>query len=232
MRRPILIVELEPPRRLLLESKFMTNTKTGSKRFVSKVTGRFTRSLALLASAGSPVMAADAPANVAVVATPVHFYHSGDTTVTALNDGNSPGEFVRAQDRVCMATGRAPARNGWQYEWTQPIATKQIEVYWWMDGQGVGAPKSCRLLYWNGTGVCAGGECEGLRRRPRYVQRHHLRRSEDCEAAPGIVSDGTLSTGVLEWRVLDSAVHRRFADGGGGIDRVVILAARLIWQAR
>ena len=48
--------------------------------------GRLYAVIALLASAGLPALAADGPANVAVVATPSTSYHSGDTTVAALND--------------------------------------------------------------------------------------------------------------------------------------------------
>ena len=204
----------------------MTNTKTGSKLFCSKVTGRLYAVLALLASAGSPVMAADAPANVAVVATPSTSYHSGDTTVTALNDGNSPENSF---ERGTGSYGNWP-RTGteWvQYEWTQPIATKQIEVYWWMDGQGVGAPKSCRLLYWNGTEFVPVANAKGFGVARDTFNVTTFDEVKTAKLRLEIVSDGTLSTGVLEWRVLDSGSSPAFPPTAvAGIDRVVILGGK------
>src|ERR1039457_5172939 len=78
-------------------------------------------------------------ANIAVVATPSSSYVSGDTTVNALNDGFTPRS---SRDARRGSYGNWP-RTGteWvQYEWSQPISTKQADVYWWIDGQGVGAP--------------------------------------------------------------------------------------------
>src|SRR5688572_29359670 len=101
----------------------MTNAETGSKLFGSKVMGRLYAVLALLTSAWLPVMAADVPANVVVVATPSTSHHSGDTSVAALNDGKSP---ENSRERGPGSYGNWP-RTGteWvQYEWTQPIATK------------------------------------------------------------------------------------------------------------
>jgi DUF1680 family protein len=204
----------------------MANTKTGSKLFCSKVMGRIYAVIALLATAGSPAMASDAPANVAVVATPSTSHHSGDTTVAALNDGNSP---ENSRERGPGSYGNWP-RTGteWvQYEWTQPIATKQVEVYWWMDGQGVGAPKSCRLLYWNGTEFVPVANANGY-----GVERNQFNVTAFDEVTTTklrleIVSDGSLSTGVLEWRVLDSGSSPAFPPTvEAGIDRVVILGGK------
>src|ERR1044072_386631 len=88
----------------------------------------------------------DAP-NLAVVAKPTASFASGDSTVLALNDGFTPRSSRDGRNRT---HGNWPRTNTeWvQYEWSQPISTKQMDVYWWADGQGVGLPKACRVLYW------------------------------------------------------------------------------------
>ena len=94
--------------------------------------------------------AAAADVNLALVATPSASYVSGDTSVAALNDGNSPRN---SRERGTGAYGNWP-RTGtqWvQYDWSQPITTGRMEVYWWDDRQGVHLPRACRLLYWDGT---------------------------------------------------------------------------------
>src|SRR5215471_13917343 len=87
--------------------------------------------------------------NLAVVATPSSSYTSGDTRNTALNDGNTPRS---SRDSRRGSYGNWPRQGTqWvQYEWTQPISTKEVEVYWWDDRQGVRLPKASRLKYWDG----------------------------------------------------------------------------------
>ena len=101
------------------------------------------------------------PVNLAVVATPASSYVSGDTTLMAINDGIAPRN---SRDNRRGSYGNWPhTGTEWvQYEWSQPISTAQVEVYWWMDGRGVGAPKSCRLLYWNGKAFVPVAKAAGL----------------------------------------------------------------------
>src|ERR1017187_1705595 len=99
--------------------------------------------------------------NLAVVAKASSSYVSGDTSVDALNDGATPRS---SRDTRHGSYGNWP-RTGteWvQYEWSQPISTKQVDVYWWMDGQGVGAPKACRVLYWDGMAFVPVANPSGL----------------------------------------------------------------------
>src|SRR6185436_20848595 len=86
---------------------------------------------------------------------------SGDTTLEALNDGNSPRN---SQDNRRRSYGNWPSRGTqWvQYEWTQPIATNAIVVYWWDDRRGVHAPKACRVKYWNGSEFKDVANADGL----------------------------------------------------------------------
>ena len=169
--------------------------------------------------------AADAP-NLAVAATPTASYASGDTTVTALNDGITPRN---------SADGRRGTYGNWprtgsewvQYEWSQPVATKQVDVYWWMDGQGVGAPKACRVLYWDGAKFVPVANATGLGVAGNTFNSTSFDEVRTSKLRLEIDSDGTLSTGILEWKVFDSGNSPIFPPSvKAGLDRDVILGGK------
>ena len=163
------------------------------------------------------------PVNVAIAATPSSSYTSGDTTLTALNDDFAP---KNSRDNGRHSYGNWPS-NGtqWvQYEWSKPVSTKQIEVYFWDDRRGVRLPKDCRVLSWNGsefvlvTNVTVTGDKYNVAMFDE-VTTSKLRLEID--------SAGTFSTGVLEWRVMDSGKSPKFPPKVfAGIDRHVILGGK------
>src|SRR5215471_20387714 len=93
---------------------------------------------------------ASAQTNLAIVAAPSASFVSGDTKATAMNDGFDPRN---SRDNRHGSYGNWPQRGAqWvQYEWSQPISTNKIDVYWWADGQGVNVPASYELQYWDGA---------------------------------------------------------------------------------
>ncbi|HWY77118.1 MAG TPA: beta-L-arabinofuranosidase domain-containing protein [Verrucomicrobiae bacterium] len=168
----------------------------------------------------------DSGVNLSAVATPSASYASGDTSVNALNDGYTPRS---SRDARRGSYGNWP-RTGteWvQYEWSQPISTKHIEVYWWMDGQGVGAPKSCRLLYWNGSEFVPVANPVGLEVSGNKFNSTTFDEVMTSKLRLEIESDGVLSTGILEWRVLDSGKSPEFPPRvTAGVDRDVVLGGK------
>src|SRR5262245_14311700 len=91
---------------------------------------------------------APAGVNLAVVAKPSSSFASGDTSVTALNDGHEP-RASRDRRRGSYGNWNRTGTQWVQYDWSQPISTNKIDVYWWADGQGIGLPEGCRLKYWD-----------------------------------------------------------------------------------
>ena len=81
----------------------------------------------------------NAPVNLAVVSTASASEVSGDTSTAALNDNFTPRN---SRDNRRGSYGNWPnTGTQWvQYDWSQPVSTKQIEVYWWDDHQGVRVP--------------------------------------------------------------------------------------------
>lgn len=162
-------------------------------------------------------------ANLALFATASTSYVSGHETLAAVNDGFAP---AHSNDKSHGAYGNWP-RTGtqWvQYDWEKPISTTRIEVYWFDDNRGVRLPAKCRLLYWNGKEFLPVPDAVGL----------------GCEANkfnitvfPEITTtklrlefDGRekFSTGILEWRVIDSGKSPYFPPRvKAGVDRAVIV---------
>src|SRR5665213_560154 len=141
--------------------------------------------------------------NLAVAATPSSSFISGDTTVTALSENISPRN---SRDNQRGSYGNWPhTGTEWvQYEWTKPISTKQTDVYWWADGQGVGLPAACRVLYWDGNNFVPVANANGL-----GVERNKFNTTTFDEVTTTKLrlemdSDGRLSTGVLNWKVYGS----------------------------
>ncbi|RYG25685.1 Tat pathway signal protein [bacterium] len=165
----------------------------------------------------------DEPVNLARVAKPSSSFISGDTKLSALNDGFTPRSSADAR-RGSYGNWPRTGTEWVQYEWPAPVTTDKIEVYWWIDGQGVGAPASCRVTYWNGSefvpvenvvglGV-AGGAFNATTFTPVTTDKIRLE----------IVSNGTLSTGILEWKVFSSGPLPALPPIlNAGVDRSVVI---------
>lgn len=161
-------------------------------------------------------------ANLALVAAASTSFVSGHETLGALNDGFSP---AHSDDKSHGAYGNWP-RNGtqWvQYEWSQPVATRQIEVYWFDDQRGVRLPKACRLLRWDGTAFVAVAGAQGFGLEANKFNVTAFPEIVTAKLRIEIDSNGSSSTGVLEWRVLDSGASPNFPPVvDAGVDRVVV----------
>ena len=177
--------------------------------------------LALVVAAGFGLPAAEV--NLALVATPSTSYVSPHETLAALNDGFTP---AHSDDKRRGAYGNWP-RTGtqWvQYEWSQPIATRRIEVYWFDDRRGVRLPRACRLLYWNGAEFVPVPEAAGLGLEANQFNVTTFPEIRTTRLRLEMEGQGTFSTGLLEWRVLDSGQSPNFPPRvTAGPDRVVVL---------
>lgn len=168
----------------------------------------------------------EAPVNLAKVAIPSSLYTSGDTTNAALKDGFTP---TNSADNEHGSYGNWPkVDTQWvQYNWSQSVTTNKIDVYWWIDGRGVGAPKSCRLLYWNGLEFVPVPNAKGLGIVGDTFNTTTFDEVRTDKLRLEIVSDGRLSTGILDWKVYSSGNVPNFPPSvEAGIDRVVILGGK------
>ncbi len=162
--------------------------------------------------------------NLALIASATTSFVSGHETITALNDGFDP---AHSNDKSRGAYGNWP-RTGtqWvQYEWTKPVSTRAMEVYWFSDRGGVRLPKACRLLYWDGNQFATVGHPEGLGLAADQYNATTFDEVRTTRLKLEMDSDGAASTGILEWKVYDSGNSPNFAPTvKAGIDRTVVLS--------
>lgn len=166
------------------------------------------------------------PANLAIFAESSASYVSGDTRLSALNDGFDPR---RSRDWRHGSYGNWN-RTGTQwveYQWRQPISTDRIDVYWWADGRGIHPPTACRLLYWNGDEFVPVDKPRGLGVSPDQYNTTTFNAVRTTGFRLEIDADGPNSTGILEWKVYDSGDSPNFPPSViGDVDRVVILGGK------
>jgi len=183
-------------------------------------------------SASGLLQAAAPAANLALVAASSTSFVSGHETITALNDGSNP---AHSDDKSAGAYGNWP-RTGtqWvQYDWSQPIKTDRVEVYWFDDQRGVRLPKAGRLKHWDGSAFVpvANATGPGLE-----ANRFNIATFPELTTAKlRLEFDGneTFSTGILEWRVLDSGGSPNFAPSvEAGVDRTVVLPGQTYLEGR
>src|SRR5262249_21349777 len=147
-------------------------------------------------------------------------FTSGDTTVEALSNGDAPRS---SRDNRRGSYGNWPSRGTqWvQYEWTQPISTNKVDVYWWDDQQGVRWPEACRLLYWDGEAFQPVANADGLGVKPDQFNTTTFDEVKTNKLRLEIVSRGEFSTGVLQWKVFDSGKSPKFPPRvKAGVDRI------------
>ena len=174
----------------------------------------------------SPVILSDSGVNLAIVAQPSSSYVSGDTSLAALNDENNPGS---SRDRRRGSYGNWPRRGTqWvQYDWSRPISTDKMDVYWWDDNRGVRLPRACRLLYWDGEGFVPASNPSGLEVVGSKYNTTTFGEVRTSKLRLEIDSNGTYSTGILEWKVYDSGKSPDFPPRVvAGVDRVVMLGGK------
>jgi len=167
-----------------------------------------------------------APVNLAVVAKAAAAYVSGDTSLAALNDGFTPRNSL---DNRHGSYGNWPnTGTQWvEYDWSQPISTKQMEVYWWDDNRGVRLPKSCRVKYWDGNLFVEITNATGLGVEANKFNVTTFPEVTTTKLKLEMAGSENFSTGVLEWRVLDSGKSPEFPPRvRAGVDRDVMLGGK------
>lgn len=82
--------------------------------------------------------------------------------VNTLNDGLTP---VNMNQRGFGGGGARPQprANIWvQYEWTEPVSTSEVGLFWWNMNNNVRLPENYRISYWNGTAFVPVENAQGM----------------------------------------------------------------------
>ena len=174
-------------------------------------------------SASLRAQESNAPVNLALAAVASGSRVSSDTSLAALNDGYAPRN---SRDTRHGSYGNWPnTGTQWvEYDWSRPISTKQIEVYWWDDRQGVRLPKACRVAFWNGNNFIEITNASGLGVEADKFNVTTFPEVTTTRLKLGMAGNKNFSTGILEWRVLDSGKSPEFPPKVfAGVDRDVML---------
>jgi DUF1680 family protein len=182
-------------------------------------------SLAVILMASSlpalPV-AEEVDTNLAPFATPSTSYVSGHERLAAINDGFEP-RSIRDHSRGCYGNWPRTGTQWVQYDWPQQISTAKIDVYWWDDSRGVRLPSACRLSYWDGDSFVPVKNAAGCGVAGGKYNTTTFEEVTTSKLRLEFDGSGSNSTGIIEWKVIDSGASPKFPPSvQAGIDRVVM----------
>jgi DUF1680 family protein len=164
--------------------------------------------------------------NLALFAKPSTSFVSGHESLEAINDGFEPRG---GRDHSHGAYGNWP-RTGtqWvQYEWPRAIHTNRSDVYWWQDGQAIHLPTASRLLYWDGNEFKPVANAAGMGVMGGRYNTTTFDTVTTTKLRLEFDSDGTNSTGIIEWKVFDAGGSPKFAPRvTAGPDRSVVMPGK------
>lgn len=164
--------------------------------------------------------------NLALVAKASTSFVSGHESLAAVNDGFDP---AHSDDKSHRAYGNWPkSGTQWvQYEWSQPISTSGVDLYWFDDDRGVRLPKTVRLKYWDGSNFVPVPNPSALQPVKNKLNPLTFDEITTAKLRLELDSNGTFSTGLLEWKVYDSGKSPNFAPSvAAGMDRVVVIPGK------
>jgi DUF1680 family protein len=152
---------------------------------------------------GQNASAPQAEKNLAVVATPSGSSRFGGQ-LTFLNDGLTPVNTGRMRSGGGNRPPQRPSTQWVQYEWTRPVTTGEINVFWWDFENSVKLPYAYRIQYWDGNNFVPVRNASGLglvnnqfnKTTFDPIQTTRLRLEADSVQR----SLGT----ILEWKVIQS----------------------------
>ena len=171
----------------------------------------------------------DAGQNMAIMAVGTLFQEgrSEGALITSLNDGAV--NIATGPVRIRAGQAPIPLQNQWvQYEWTQPVKTNEIELFWW-DWEGtLQLPQSYRISYWNGTAFVPVNNPKGLGFAVAEYNKTTFDEVETTKLRIDVDSvQQRLGNSLLEWKVIQSPNSKNLPPivSTNG-DRMVILGAK------
>lgn len=169
----------------------------------------------------------DTGLNMAIVATgKISLADWSGNIFTTLNDGIT--DTQTGPVRIRPEQTPVPLQNQYvEYEWSQPVRTKEIEVFWW-DWEGtLQLPQAYRVTYWNGKDFIPVNNPQGLGFAVATFNTTTFDEVETTKLRLEIDSARQLRSSLLEWKVIQSPNSRNLppiVTTNG--DRTVMLGAQ------
>ena len=176
----------------------------------------------------------DAGQNIAVVATGTMFQggNRAEEPIATLNDGIA--DIQTGPTRMRVGQPAIPLQNQWaQYEWSQPVKTSEIELFWW-DWEGtLPLPQSYKVSYWNGTAFVPVPNPKGLGLKVADYNKTTFDEVETTKLRVEAEAVQRLASCLLEWKVIQSPNSKNLppivATNG---DRSVMVGAKTYLTAK
>ncbi|MBG0859162.1 MAG: glycoside hydrolase family 127 protein [Bacteroidales bacterium] len=140
--------------------------------------------------------------NLAIVATPSASSRFGGT-MTSLNDGLIPNNT----GGIRSGGARTPQRlsTQWiQYEWTQPVTTGEVSVFWWNYEGTIKLPQVYRIQYWDGSSFAPVKNASGLGLQNNNYNRTTFEKVQTTRLRLEADSADRFPASVLEWMVIQA----------------------------
>ena len=166
--------------------------------------------------------------NLAVIATATASARQGGP-ITTLNDGVAPvnqGNF-RAGGGGANRPPQ-PRTSQWvQYEWTQPVSTKEIALYWWNYNGNMQLPEAYRIEYWNGKAFEPVKNSSGLGLVSKQLNATTFEEVKTTKLRLQIDSADRFGASLLEWIVYKTDNSPDYAPlTSAGVDRDVMMGGK------
>ena len=165
--------------------------------------------------------------NLAVVATVTSSNRFGPP-LTSLNDG----QVVTQGRGGGGGNNRQPRSMTWvQYEWKQPISTKELAVYWWNFNNNLRLPEAYRIKYWNGSDFVPVTNASGLGLENNQLNTTSFDEIKTTRIRLELDSADRASATLLEWLVYPTASSAPYPPVvSAGLDRDVMVGGKT-WLA-
>ncbi|MEE4117152.1 MAG: beta-L-arabinofuranosidase domain-containing protein [Marinilabiliaceae bacterium] len=167
--------------------------------------------------------------NIAVIASlnSSSGFRSAESTMV-LSDGIIPvsGEDLREGVFVLWSSRRSTT--SWvEYEWTLPVKTSEVGIYWMADDERIFLPDSFTLSYWCEDEYVPVRNISGGGMGPDQMNIITMDEVETTKLRLEIENIERRATGILEWEVISSDNTVKFPPVvSAGIDRSVIVGGK------
>ncbi|WP_232298889.1 glycoside hydrolase family 127 protein [Granulicella tundricola] len=180
--------------------------------------------------------ASELQANLARVAMPSSLYSTSENKVSALNDGFVPATSHDRTNGGYVLRPRLEDAQWVQYDWSRPVATSKVDLYWGVDRTSknpeysranIALPASYRVLYWDGTDFVPVTNPKGLGTSLDAFNTTTFDEVRTSKVRIEVKPDGMHPASILEWRVYSSGPIPTLPPVvDAGLDRSVVLGGK------
>jgi DUF1680 family protein len=91
-----------------------------------------------------------------------------------------------------------------QYEWKQPVSTKEVAIFWWNYNNAIRLPEAYRISYWDGNSFVPVKNASGLGKNNNELNRTSFDEVKTTRLRLELDSADRASATILEWLVYPS----------------------------